>query len=378
MGVTVQQGLSATNRVASTTDNTLPRFDGTAGALQTSGIVVDDSNNTSGVGTLACGAITTTGALILQNGAASGSARVGADVNAGTITNNTRKIARVTAPPYANANSNSLLFGADNDVGGNSIAFGAYPGFSVAGAGTLYFGTNPDPATTGGTVRLQINTGLFHPSATGGDKGNNTINFGAVYDDNVLLTCVPMQEEFLKNGAVNLAKWDALVPDQIVPASSKEVPVTYTRTEQVRVPVVEEVDGRLVRRFEVQDRQTEEPFVWADPVYDEAGALVDVVETPVFDVVETPEQVIPRIHHTAHLFAAMLDEGFDPRDPAQYIAKLKADQALPGMPTQANWEHNSLSSGEMVSRLWLATEMLAIVVMNLHERVAALEGMARG
>lgn len=37
-------------------------------------------------------------------------------------------------------------------------------------------------------VRLKARAGLYHPSATGGDKGNNTINFGAVYDDNVLLT----------------------------------------------------------------------------------------------------------------------------------------------------------------------------------------------
>jgi hypothetical protein len=73
------------------------------------------------------------------------------------------------------------------------------------------------------------------------------------------------------------------------------------------------------------------------------------------------------------MFKAMIDEGFDPRDPVQYIAKLKADQALPGMPTQANWEHNSLSAGELHSRLWLATEMLALVVINLHERVARLE-----
>jgi hypothetical protein len=36
--------------------------------------------------------------------------------------------------------------------------------------------------------RIRIGGGLFHASATGGDKGNNTINFGAVYDDNVLLT----------------------------------------------------------------------------------------------------------------------------------------------------------------------------------------------
>lgn len=36
--------------------------------------------------------------------------------------------------------------------------------------------------------RLIIGAGLYHGSATGGDKGVNTINFGAVYDDNVLLT----------------------------------------------------------------------------------------------------------------------------------------------------------------------------------------------
>ena len=40
----------------SSTDNTVPRFDGTGGALQTSGVTVDDSNNVTGVG-----ALTTTG-----------------------------------------------------------------------------------------------------------------------------------------------------------------------------------------------------------------------------------------------------------------------------------------------------------------------------
>jgi len=50
---------------ASSTDNTLVRFDGTSGKrAQGSGIVVDDSNNISGIGTLASGAITaTTGAF---------------------------------------------------------------------------------------------------------------------------------------------------------------------------------------------------------------------------------------------------------------------------------------------------------------------------
>lgn len=45
----------------SSTDNTLPRFDGTSGAvLQGSGIVVGDTNNVSGMGTLSCGAISAT------------------------------------------------------------------------------------------------------------------------------------------------------------------------------------------------------------------------------------------------------------------------------------------------------------------------------
>lgn len=45
---------------ASTTDNTLPRFDGTAGALQTSGVSVDDSNNMSVPGAIELGHATDT------------------------------------------------------------------------------------------------------------------------------------------------------------------------------------------------------------------------------------------------------------------------------------------------------------------------------
>lgn len=49
---------------STSTDNTLPRFDGTSGKLQTSGIVVDDSNNVSGIGTLTTnGNVTVNGTL---------------------------------------------------------------------------------------------------------------------------------------------------------------------------------------------------------------------------------------------------------------------------------------------------------------------------
>lgn len=57
---------------ASATDNTLPRFDTTTGKLiQGSGVVVDDSNNISGAGTLASGAhtVTSTSANSLAVGA---------------------------------------------------------------------------------------------------------------------------------------------------------------------------------------------------------------------------------------------------------------------------------------------------------------------
>jgi hypothetical protein len=52
---------------ASSTDNTLPRFDGIGGkTLQGSGVVVDDSNNVSGMGTLASGTHTITGNLVVS------------------------------------------------------------------------------------------------------------------------------------------------------------------------------------------------------------------------------------------------------------------------------------------------------------------------
>lgn len=55
------------------TDNRLVRSDGTgASTVQSTGITADDSNNVSGVGTLGCGAITTTGGISVTGGGLSG------------------------------------------------------------------------------------------------------------------------------------------------------------------------------------------------------------------------------------------------------------------------------------------------------------------
>jgi len=55
-------------------------------------------------------------------------------------------------------------------------------------------------------------SGVVIGNPTGGDKGTGTLNAQGVYDDNVLLTCYV--GEAYATGDINIAKWDALVPDQ--------------------------------------------------------------------------------------------------------------------------------------------------------------------
>lgn len=337
----------------STTDNTLPRFDGTAGALQTSGITVDDSNN------LTAGPIIT----VTASGAYP-----------------QLKLTRTGTP------ASSVFAAVVNyngpDSGGTETIYGQMNVLIADNTDTSEDGQYRFATVVAGTLdnRMYIGAGVFHPSATGGDKGNNTINFGAVYDDNTLLTCMGLQKEFRERGKIDLAKWDALTPDLVIPESREAVAITFKALRRERRASIEDQGGRLVRRVTETEVEYEQQFVWADPVYDEDGNLVDTVETPLFDEVVTPEQIIPRVHGTARVFKAMVESGFDPRDPEQYFAKMQADEALPGMPTKTDWKHNDLCTGDMLGRLWLAAEMQAIVanVMWLklkdHEaRLAALE-----
>ncbi len=77
-----------------------------------------------------------------------------------------------------------------------------------------------------------------------------------------------------------------------------------------------------------------------------------------------------------HRFSAMI-ASFDPRDHKQYVAKMLADRALPGMPLEDEWRPNTLALGEMHNRLWLSTELLASAfaghVSQTERRLAALE-----
>lgn len=59
--------------------------------------------------------------------------------------------------------------------------------------------------------RVRIGNGLYTPNATGGDRGADTINASAVYDDGVLLTCYVL--EAWQDGVVTPERWDATTID---------------------------------------------------------------------------------------------------------------------------------------------------------------------
>lgn len=74
----------------------------------------------------------------------------------------------------------------------------------------------------------------------------------------------------------------------------------------------------------------------------------------------------------AHKFVEMLKD-FDPRDPSQYVKRMLRDEALPGMPTAAQWVPGEASLDGMQSRLWLAVELLATAFAGAMARIEALE-----
>lgn len=77
----------------------------------------------------------------------------------------------------------------------------------------------------GGTsgLRMEIWQGLVMAGASGGDKGTGTGNFTGVYDDNLLLACYVFDAYFDPDRKVNKAKWDAKVPNRILPEETRDV-----------------------------------------------------------------------------------------------------------------------------------------------------------
>jgi hypothetical protein len=77
-------------------------------------------------------------------------------------------------------------------------------------------------------------------------------------------------------------------------------------------------------------------------------------------------------HKLAHAFINMINNNFDPRNHRSYIVKMMEDEALPGMPSQKTWKHNTLTVGEMTDRLWLAAEFQAGAIHSIAKELDGL------
>jgi hypothetical protein len=74
----------------------------------------------------------------------------------------------------------------------------------------------------------------------------------------------------------------------------------------------------------------------------------------------------------------MLDEGFDPRDPQNFVDRMLADGAVPGLMTEPEWRAmlaagDKPDSGTIISRTHLALDNLAVAFAGAMRRIAALE-----
>lgn len=275
-------------------------------------------------------------------------------------------VRRISASPAANDNIGFFNFQGRDTAGVNtiyaqliSVIVDPTDG-SEDGALNVYTSV---AGTVSGTMILAAGMRLGTP--TGGDKGVGTLNATAVYDDSALL-CAPV--EFIKSGTVNTSTWDAFAIDSVHPGGFREHEETIETDEDV-VHIEPDADGS----FKQVKTKRRVPVMDLVPVFDDKGNGIDAVEVPRVRRTVVPEKKVSRQNELAHEFKAMLDEGFDPRDPKAYFDKMLKDEALPGLKTKANWVPNGETNAKRTNRVVLALELQSAVVKTLYERLDALE-----
>lgn len=217
-------------------------------------------------------------------------------------------------------------------------------------------------------ARIFVENGVYLTGATGADRGAGTLNATAVYDDSVLL-CAPV--EFMKAGTVNTATWDAYTVEHEFPEEVFEEQVVIE--EDLPVPVTQ-VRGQRDGSYKLETVTKErKPLLEEKEVRDESGQVIGKVMAPVINRRIVPAKTIKRRNELAHEFKAMLDEGFDPRDPKAYFDKMLADEALPGLKTKANWVRNEESNAKRTNRIILALELQTAAFKTVYEQVEALK-----
>jgi hypothetical protein len=166
--------------------------------------------------------------------------------------------------------------------------------------------------------------GALFGNPTGGDKGTGTINAVAVYDDNTLLTCYVFDQAI--DGGVDTAKWDALVPDRVIPAEIEEI---------------------------------------EDP---ETGALIAREKAP--------QRTEARAHAPLRKFTARLGGEYDPLTLDGYAKHWRDKRHLTAMPNETRFDPLAgLSTGEWVQRLVETAEVQAVLIEELNQKIKVLESV---
>lgn len=166
-----------------TTDNALARYDGLVGALQNSGILIDDSNNLSAAASLA-----TTGSGVTNQHSATSTDAGASDWSAYMLDRN-------SASPAANDVLGSFVF-RGRDSGANATDYASIRGAILDHTDTSEDGQLLFRALVAGaaTTLATLGPGLQLGAPTNGDKGAGTLNATGIYvNDDAAVTLVASQ-----------------------------------------------------------------------------------------------------------------------------------------------------------------------------------------
>jgi hypothetical protein len=227
-GGSLRWGLNFANSVAETGGNAGSDFElvrcSDAGAYLASAFQIVRSSGNVSISSLTASTSSTTGALTVAGGVG-----IGGTLTVGAVGGGVSVKPWGVDPAYnaISLNNDVSAAGMIGVIGGNASDQNIYYA-TPAGAGHQFRVNNANVALVGPA-------GVVVGAPTGGSKGTGTINAVAVYDDNVLLTCVGVQ--YLKHGEVDLAQWDALSP------------VKHHRTAHRFVELVKTFDPRDPKQY---------------------------------------------------------------------------------------------------------------------------------
>jgi hypothetical protein len=225
------------------------------------------------------------------------------------------------------------------------------------------------------TTVARFSHGLVVGTPAGSFQGLGTGNFNQLFENGNAVTCAAAAADFWTTGKIDVARFDALMPDIVVPDRIERTAVM----EEVEIEDLDRGDDGVHR---LRKRKKKMPRMQARA--DGKG------EEPVHEERLIPGEVITVRNEAVHHLQAMLDDGFDPRDPDNYFARAMRDEAVPGLATQAEWAARMtagkpFSLGETHGRQSIGLELLMCVVRALHEgrkadaaRIDALERAMRG